>query len=337
MIDRFDTHLSAPRARPIDTTSGGSAPHLQGCACVLHARRRAAGWLLATGSMLTLPAFAREGVNVGPPSALSKLVSSEQVEGAATQQYAQMLSQAAQQRALAPESHPQVIRLRAIASRIIPFTYEWNPRARNWRWEVNVIGSRQINAFCMPGGKIAFFFGILDKLKLTDDEVAMVMGHEMAHALREHAREQMGKTMATRGAIEIGAAIFGLGNIGRTAAGLGGQLLTLRFGREDESEADLVGLELAARAGFDPHAGVTLWQKMAAANKGAPPEFISTHPSGPTRIRDIEANIPKVEPIYERALRQNPRPLPGSGSTGNAGPAAPPPARGRFIPDSPAN
>src|SRR5205085_9050853 len=139
------------------------------------------------------------------------------------------------------------------------------------------------------GGKIAFYTGILDKLKLTDDEVAMVMGHEMTHALREHAREQMGKTMATRGAIEIGAAVLGLGNIGRTAAGLGGQLLTLRFGREDESEADLVGLELAARAGFNPQAAVSLWKKMGEASQGGQAEFLSTHPSNPTRIRDIEA------------------------------------------------
>jgi predicted Zn-dependent protease len=170
-----------------------------------------------------------------------------------------------------------------------------------------VIGSKQINAFCMPGGKIAFYYGILDQLKLTDDEVAMVMGHEMAHALREHAREQMGKSMATRGAIELGAALFGLGDIARGAAGIGGQLLTLRFGREDESEADLVGLELAARAGYDPHASVTLWEKMAQAAKGAPPEFISTHPSGPTRIRDLESNIPKVQGLYDRAPKPSQR------------------------------
>ncbi|HEX7440413.1 MAG TPA: M48 family metallopeptidase [Caldimonas sp.] len=264
-------------------------------------RRRAAGTLLAAGAAWAWPVLAREGVDVGPPSALSNLVSADEIERAAVEQYGQLLRRAAQQRALAPESHPQVVRLRGIAQRIIPHTFAWNPRARNWRWEVNLIGSRQINAFCMPGGKIAFYLGILDQLKLSDDEVAMVMGHEMTHALREHARAQMGKTMATRGAIEIGSALLGLGNAGRLAAGMGGQLLTLRFGREDESEADLIGLELAARAGYDPRAGVTLWKKMAAANKGAPPEFLSTHPTGPTRIRDIEANIPKVESLYAGA------------------------------------
>ena len=246
-------------------------------------------------------ASAREGVEVGPPSSLSKLVPAEQVEQAATGQYASMLNGAAQKKALAPESHPQVQRLRAIAKRLIPHTYEWNPRARQWRWEVNLFGSPQINAFCMPGGKIAFFYGILDKLKLNDDEVAMIMGHEMTHALREHAREQMGKNMATRGAIEIGAAIFGLGTGGRILADMGGQLLTLRFGRADESEADLIGLELAARGGYEPQAGVTLWQKMASASKGRNLEFLSTHPSGPTRISDIQKAIPEVEGLYARA------------------------------------
>ena len=155
----------------------------------------------------------------------------------------------------------------------------------------------------MPGGKIAFFWGILSKLQLNDDEVAMIMGHEMAHALREHARERMGKSFATRGALEIGAALFGLGDLGRMAAGMGEQLLSLTFSRSDESEADLVGMELAARAGYNPAAGVTLWQKMGAASKGAPPEFLSTHPAGPTRIKDIEANLPKVQPLYARAAK----------------------------------
>ena len=273
------------------------------CRCSLHARRRFSGVLLGGGMIAAWPARAREGVDVGPRSSFSQFVSAEQIEQAAQQQYLQLQQQAAAKGAIAGPGNPQLVRLRAIAQRLIPFTYEWNERARQWRWEINLIASPQINAFCMPGGKIAFFTGILDKLKLSDDEVAMVMGHEMTHALREHARERIGKTAATRGAIELGAAIFGLGNGGRYLAGMGGQLLTLQFSRSDESEADLVGMELAARAGYDPHAGVTLWQKMAAANKSAPPQWASTHPSGPTRIRDIERNLPKVEPLYGRAAK----------------------------------
>lgn len=272
------------------------------CPCHRHRRRLFGQALVGAGvAAATAPAWSREGVDVGNNSQFSKLVPAEQVEEAAQQQYEQLKAEAAKQKALAPDNHPQVVRLRAIADRLIPFSADWNPRAKNWKWEINLLGSKQINAFCMPGGKIAFFYGILDQLQLDDQEVSMVMGHEIAHALREHARTQMGKTMATRGAIELGAAIFGLGDVGRTVAGMGGQLLTLRFGRADESEADLVGMELTARAGYDPKAGVTLWQKMGEASKGAPPEFLSTHPSGPSRIRDIQANLPRVEPLYARA------------------------------------
>jgi predicted Zn-dependent protease len=272
--------------------------HVRGCRCPLHARRLFTGGLIAAAA---LPALAREGVDVGPRSSFSKLVSAEQVEEAAAAQYQQMRQQAKQQRALAGDEHPQLQRLRMIARRIIPHTYEWNPRARSWSWEVSLIGSKELNAFCMPGGKIAFYFGILQNLQLTDDEVAMIMGHEAAHALREHARERMGKTAATRIGAGLLSQLLGLGNTGDALLNMGGQLLTLKFSREDESEADLIGIELAARAGYDPYAGVTLWQKMAAASKGAPPQFISTHPSGPTRIRDIEVNLPKVQPLYQRA------------------------------------
>jgi predicted Zn-dependent protease len=263
-------------------------------------RRR---WLVLAAAGLALPALAREGVEVGQKSWVAGLVPAEQLEQAASQQYRQMLTQASQQRALAPANNLQLERLRDIAKRIIPYSYEWNDRARQWKWEVNLIGSKQINAFCMPGGKIAFFYGLLDKLQLSDDEVAMVMGHEIAHALREHARERVGKTAATRGAIEIGAALLGLGGGGRYLADMGGQLVTLKFGRDDESESDLIGMELAARAGYDPRSGITLWNKMAAANKGAPPEWLSTHPSSGSRVKDIEAALPQVMPLYERAAR----------------------------------
>jgi predicted Zn-dependent protease len=249
-------------------------------------------------------AHARDGVEVGGNSAFTKLVPAEQVERSAAQQYAQMLQEAAGKNALAPKDNAQLQRLRGIARKIIPFTQEWNPRAKDWRWEVNLLGSPQINAFCMPGGKIAFYSGILQKLKLSDDEVAIVMGHEIAHALREHARERMGKNAATGIGASLLSQVFGFGQIGQTVTNYGAQLLTLEFSRSDESDADLVGMELAARAGYDPRAGVTLWQKMGAANGSAPPQWLSTHPSGSTRIRDIEANLPEVMPLYERARRK---------------------------------
>jgi Zn-dependent protease with chaperone function len=168
---------------------------------------------------------------------------------------------------------------------------------------VNLIQSPQINAFCMPGGKIAFYTGILDKLKLSDDEAAMIMGHEMAHALREHARERMAKSSATSFGLRLGAQLLGLGDLGNVAADLGTQLLSLKFSREDESEADLVGLELAARSAYQPQASVSLWEKMTAASGGAGPGFLSTHPSGPNRIRELQTNVPKVQGLYEAARR----------------------------------
>ena len=246
-------------------------------------------------------AHARDGVDVGGNSAFANLVSADEVERSASQQYAQMLQQAASKNALGRDDHPQVRRLRAIAQRIIAHTVEWNLRARDWKWEVNLIGSSQINAFCMPGGKIAFYSGILDKLKLTYDEVAMVMGHEIAHALREHARERMGKNAATGIGANVLSQLLGLGQLGQTVTHYGAQLLTLEFSREDESEADLVGMELGARAGYDPRAGITLWQKMGVASKGAPPQWLSTHPSGSNRIAQIQANLPRVLPLYDRS------------------------------------
>ena len=289
---RTDADITAPRLA-----------HAAGCRCALHGRRLFTGGLLA--GALAGPALAQDGLqgDVGGQSSFTKLVSAEDVEAAAAQQYQQMLREAAQKKALAPANHPQVVRLRSIAERIIPHALPWNARARQWKWEINLLGSEQINAFCMHGGKIAFYFGILHKLQLSDDEVATIMGHEAAHALREHARERLGKTAATRIGTGLVSSLLGLGGLGDAALSMGGQLLTLQFSRSDETEADLVGMDLAARAGYDPAAGVTLWQKMMAASKGAPPEFLSTHPAGETRIKDIQAKLPKVEPLFAQAPR----------------------------------
>ncbi|MCV2370483.1 M48 family metallopeptidase [Roseateles oligotrophus] len=283
---------------------GNCACHRESGGGIQRSRRIFTGLL---GASALLPAWASEGVEVGKTSVLTRFVSAEGIESAGAQNYQQMMVKANQQRALAPANHPQLLRLRAIAERIIAQSFTWNPRAKQWRWEVNLIADPQLNAFCMPGGKIAFFYGILEKLKLSDDEVATIMGHEVAHALREHARERMAKTNATRLGAGVLSSLLGLGNVGDAVLGMGGQLLTLTFSREDESEADLVGMELAARAGYDPAAGVSLWQKMSAGGKSAPPQWLSTHPAGPTRIRDIEANLPKVQGLYDRAEKPKQR------------------------------
>jgi len=267
------------------------------CAC-------AGGWRLA---------FAQaDGVAVGDKSKVLGLASAESVEKAAATQYRQLLREAAGQRALAPDDHPQLQRLRRIAQRMIPLAPRYNERAPQWQWEVNLIASPQINAFCMPGGKIAFYTGILEKLRLTDDEVAQIMGHEVAHALREHGRERVAKQRLATG-VTLGASVLssllGFGDLGGQVASAGAQLTLLKYGRDDETEADLVGMDLGARAGFDPRAGVILWQKMAAASKGQPPQWLSTHPSHDTRIDEIRRNLDKAMPLYAQATRRTP-PLP---------------------------
>lgn len=221
------------------------------------------------------------------------------------QQYLQLMSEAQQKGALMPDSDPQVQRLRNIARRIVPFAPRWNPEAARWNWQVNLLNTPTVNAFCMPGGRIAFFTGILSKLNLTDDEVAMVMGHEIAHALREHAREQAGKSALTGIAARLigagAAAYFGVDpRIGELGGNLAAQGASLKFSRDDERDADLVGMDLAARAGYDPRAGRVLWEKMATQSKGAPPVFLSTHPAGKERIERMENALPLVLPVFAR-------------------------------------
>ena len=259
-------------------------------------------FLLAAVGAAATPVLAQ--VDVGKTSAMARLVPAGTLEKSAAQQYSQMMAEAKAQGALASPNNAQLQRLRAIAQRLVPHTPQWNERAPGWKWEVNLIGSKQINAFVMPGGKIVFYTGILDQLQLTDDEIAMVMGHEMAHALREHARERLAKSQVTGMGLSLGAQLLGLGDMGNLAANLGTELLTLQYSRSDESEADLVGLEIAARAGYDPKAAITLWQKMAKAtgDKGGM-AFLSSHPSGPNRIKELEANLPKVESLYRRSPR----------------------------------
>ena len=257
------------------------------------------------------PAFAQktlvqDGIEVKPLPAYRVLASEAQLEQQAALQYTALMNSASEKKALAPANHPQLIRLRTIAKRMIPYTARWNPAAAKWDWQVNLLASKQINAFCMPGGRIAFFTGIINTLNLTDDEIAAVMGHEITHALREHGRERMVKSTGTQLAARLlgagAAAYFGFDpRLTDSVAQQAGQLAVLKFSRDDEREADLVGLDLAARAGYDPRAGVALWQKMAALNQRQPFEFMSTHPSGADRIARIEKNMNLLLPLYARA------------------------------------
>ncbi len=239
-------------------------------------------------------------------SRAASLAPASYVENMAQQQYAQMLRQAQQQRALATGG-VQLERLRYIAARMVPFTPACNERAKEWRWEVNLLGSDQVNAFCMPGGKIAFYTGILVKLKLDDDEVAMIMGHEIAHALLEHARERMVKAGGTELLLRGGAALLGLGSLGDAAAAGASQLLSLKYSRDDESQADALGLVVAAQAGYNPRSGVSLWHKMTQLSGGKQAPWLSTHPAGEKRIRQIEERLATLTPVFQRAPKPDRR------------------------------
>jgi Zn-dependent protease with chaperone function len=244
---------------------------------------------------------AEAGVQVRKPRLM--LVPEGMVNASAAQQYAQLKQQAAARRLLNTDA-PQVQRVRSIAQRLIPHGVRFNAKAAAWAWEVNVIDTPAINAFCMPGGKIVVFDGLIDRLALDDDELAAVIGHEIAHALLEHGRARMSEALLKSVGINLAAAYFGLSDVSAAMLAQAAQLaITLPYSRGHEVDADLVGLELAARAGFDPRAAVRVWQKMAKAGGAQPPQFLSTHPGHATRIREIEAALPRVLPLYEAARR----------------------------------
>ena len=220
------------------------------------------------------------------------------------QQYLALMTQARDKGVLVPENDPRLQRLRAIAQRIIPNTTRWNQGARQWNWQVNLLESGEVNAFCMPGGRIAFYTGILDKLKLTDDEIAAVMGHEIAHALREHGRDRQSKAAATGIASQLGGAALSawLGVDVTGATNAAGQLYVLKFSRDEEREADLVGLDIAARTGYDPRAGLSLWTKMGQLEQGGGNiEILSDHPGGDNRMGQIQSHMNVLLPLYARA------------------------------------
>ncbi len=230
--------------------------------------------------------------------------SSAEVDGAAAQAYVQMMKQASAKGVLNRDPN-QLNRVRAIASRLIPATGAFRNDAPGWRWEVNVISSGEVNAWCMPGGKIAVYTGLIDKLAVSDAELAAVMGHEIAHALREHGREKASQQAAQGAVVGIVGALLGLGELG---TGLAGTVANVTIGlpnsREFEREADRIGVELAARAGYDPRAAISLWQKMSQVGGGGPPQFLSTHPSAASRIQDLQVYANQVMPIYQSTQRR---------------------------------
>lgn len=245
-----------------------------------------------------------QGGTVGVERKQNMVVSSADIEQASRQQYAELIAQKRQKGELKPNP-AQLNRVRTIANRLIQQTPTFRPDARHWNWEVNVLTSPEVNAWCMPGGKIAVYTGLIEKLQITDDELAAVMGHEIAHALREHARERASEQAVAGLGISVLSAVSGIGDLGQKGmeyAYMG--LLGLPNSRSHETEADRIGVELAARAGYDPRASLTLWKKMAEAGGPEPPKFLSTHPTSEDRLGDLAIYSQRVMPLYEQARKK---------------------------------
>ena len=231
------------------------------------------------------------------------LVSEQSMEQASLTEYQGILKQAKQSAHL-NENPAEVARVRGISNRLIAQTGVFRQDALRWPWEVNVITSNELNAWCMAGGKIAVYTGLIEVLHTTDDELAAVIGHEIAHALREHSRERASQAMVTALGTSVISSALGIGQTGNDLLGVVSHVtFELPNSREHESEADIIGIELAARAGYDPRAAISFWKKMQAQNTGQPPQWLSTHPSNESRIEEINAQAGKVMGLYEAAHR----------------------------------
>jgi predicted Zn-dependent protease len=229
-------------------------------------------------------------------------VSAEEVNAGALKAYAAMMAEA-KKKGILDQDPAMVKRVQDITRRLVPQSTAFRPDAAKWPWEVHVITLDEVNAWCMPAGKMAIYTGLIQKLNATDDEIAAVMGHEIAHALREHARERISQQMGTQATIGIVGALLGIGELGQGIAGAVADVtLNLPNSRLHETESDRIGVALAARAGFDPRAAVTLWEKMAKVSGGGqPPKWLSTHPPHQDRINDLRAYSEKVLPLYAAA------------------------------------
>ena len=226
--------------------------------------------------------------------------SGAQYQQQAAQQYQQVLREA-QQKGLLNRDAALLQRVRGIASRLIAQVGVFRADARQWSWEVNTLQNKEANAWCMPGGKIAVYSVLIDAVHPSDDELAAVIGHEIAHALREHSREQaLRDQQIALASILVGVALQSNEDMDTTSR-LGQIGYGFKYSRGAESEADLMGLELAARAGYDPRAAATLWRKMATSGGGRPPEFLSTHPDPENRQAALSQAAAKLMPLYQQA------------------------------------
>jgi Zn-dependent protease with chaperone function len=261
--------------------------------------------VLASACLLVACAnTSRPGV-VGVERSQFMMISASQIDRISASSFEQQ-AKAAQKKNILITSGPQYERLKTIANRLIPQTAVFRDDTHSWNWGLQLIDSPMVNATCAPGGRITFYTGIINKLNLTDDEIAAIMGHEIAHAVREHGREQVSQALAQNVITNVALATAGAGSAQSIDAAnqIIQYVLVLPNSRQNEKEADAIGLEIAARGGYDPRAAITLWEKMSKESKGKnPPEFLSTHPSNENRIKELSALMPRVMPLYEAAKK----------------------------------
>ena len=260
--------------------------------------------LVSTCLLVACTSTSRPGV-VGVERSQFMMISAAQIERISASSFEQQ-AKAAQKKNVLITSGPQYERLKTIANRLIPQTAVFRDDTHSWNWGLQLIDSPLVNATCAPGGRITFYSGIINKLNLTDDEIAAIMGHEIAHAVREHGRERVSQAMAQNVIANVALAAAGAGSAQSIDAAnqIMQYVLVLPNSRQNETEADAIGLEIAARGGYDPRAAITLWEKMSKESKGKnPPEFLSTHPSNENRIKELAALMPRVMPLYEAVKR----------------------------------
>lgn len=310
------TARSAPAAAPAETPSGATSNATSGANSGKNPAAPTAGTSAPNAAAPTVtssPAASQSPPPYTPPAqqlrfgsyaVFRNLIPSPALEAQAAEEFEQIVYGAQHADRLYPDTDARVIRVQSIVDKLIPYSLKWNERAKNWKWAIAVIRSPDIRMYCLPGGKIVIYSGILDRVHLNDSELAMLLGHEIAHALREHARERLGQQQAAQ--LDSSGTIpqlFGLADLGATVLGIGSQLLEMKYTPTDETEADVIGSDIASRAGYDPRAAITLWDKLAAATHSNRSDgYVYVHPYTPARRQDIMKRLPDMLQLYAKAI-----------------------------------
>nr|WP_217447352.1 M48 family metallopeptidase [Burkholderia pyrrocinia] len=295
-----DTGAAAAGSAPAATQATPSAPATSAAPVPPSAAEAAQ----PTGATSSAKAYTPtpQQVRYGNEIAFRTLLPSPLLEQLTANEYAQIVQAAADSNRLLPANQPRVKRLRAIVAKLAPYSVKWNDRVKNWAWDVNAIRSRDIRLTCLPGGKVLVYGGLLDRVRLNDDELGVLLAHGIAHALREHARSNFSAASQTSLRAAALPPLFGVGDPLPQALNLGERLQALRYDPTDETEADVIGGDIAARAGFDPRAAITLWDKLAVATRANKATgFIYTHPYSTARRQDLLNRLPDLMPLYAKA------------------------------------